>query len=51
MMLIGKINTAWKTNAQTLGLGKHNYCRYVAPGPRAQVCATDKIGAVGWEKG
>ncbi|KAK1341885.1 hypothetical protein QTO34_016636 [Cnephaeus nilssonii] len=27
MVLIGKINTAWKTNAQTLGLGKHNYCR------------------------
>nr|KAF6460854.1 plasminogen activator, tissue type [Molossus molossus] len=27
LILIGKINTAWKTNAQTLGLGKHNYCR------------------------
>lgn len=28
--LIGKVYTAWKTNAQTMGLGKHNYCRYRA---------------------
>uniref|UniRef100_A0A667G587 t-plasminogen activator n=1 Tax=Lynx canadensis TaxID=61383 RepID=A0A667G587_LYNCA len=25
--LIGKVYTAWKNNAQALGLGKHNYCR------------------------
>ncbi|KAM6220481.1 tissue-type plasminogen activator [Rhynchocyon petersi] len=27
MILIGKIYTVWKSNAQALGLGKHNYCR------------------------
>lgn len=27
MILLGKVYTAWKTNAKTLGLGKHNYCR------------------------
>nr|XP_023486540.1 tissue-type plasminogen activator isoform X1 [Equus caballus] len=27
MTLIGKVYTAWMTNAQALGLGKHNYCR------------------------
>nr|XP_027795124.1 tissue-type plasminogen activator isoform X3 [Marmota flaviventris] len=27
MILIGKSYTAWKTNSQALGLGKHNYCR------------------------
>ncbi|XP_045142790.1 tissue-type plasminogen activator [Echinops telfairi] len=26
-ILIGKINTAWKSTAPTLGLGQHNYCR------------------------
>lgn len=34
VILRGKINTAWKTNAQALGLGRHNHCRYVAQGPR-----------------
>lgn len=28
MVLIGKSYTAWTANAQALGLGKHNYCRY-----------------------
>uniref|UniRef100_A0A8D1WEM2 t-plasminogen activator n=1 Tax=Sus scrofa TaxID=9823 RepID=A0A8D1WEM2_PIG len=27
LVLMGKIYTAWNSNAQTLGLGKHNYCR------------------------
>ncbi|CAK6442672.1 unnamed protein product [Pipistrellus nathusii] len=27
MLLRGKINTVWKPNALSLGLGKHNYCR------------------------
>lgn len=27
MVLKGKINTAWRPNALSLGLGKHNYCR------------------------
>ncbi|XP_006897052.1 PREDICTED: tissue-type plasminogen activator [Elephantulus edwardii] len=27
MILMSKFYTAWKSNAQTLGLGKHNYCR------------------------
>uniref|UniRef100_A0A8C6AKI0 t-plasminogen activator n=1 Tax=Monodon monoceros TaxID=40151 RepID=A0A8C6AKI0_MONMO len=27
MILMGKIYTAWKSNAQALGLGKHNHCR------------------------
>ncbi|XP_075412725.1 tissue-type plasminogen activator [Tenrec ecaudatus] len=26
-ILIGKINTAWKSNAPALGLGQHHYCR------------------------
>lgn len=33
MILMGKINTAWKSNAQALGLGKHNHCRCAAQGP------------------
>nr|XP_004669074.2 tissue-type plasminogen activator [Jaculus jaculus] len=27
MILMGKSYTAWRTNAQALGLGRHNYCR------------------------
>lgn len=30
MVLIGKSYTAWRTDSQVLGLGRHNYCRYVA---------------------
>lgn len=33
MILMGKIYTAWKSNAQALGLGKHNHCRCAAQGP------------------
>lgn len=32
MILMGKSYTAWRTNSQALGLGRHNYCRYVAQG-------------------
>lgn len=34
LVLMGKIYTAWNSNAQTLGLGKHNYCRCAAQNPR-----------------
>lgn len=42
--LIGKVYTAWKNNAQALGLGKHNYCRYVAQGPWVPIWAGGRSG-------
>ncbi|KAL1772963.1 tissue-type plasminogen activator [Sigmodon hispidus] len=48
MILVGRRYTAWRTNSQALGLGKHNYCRN-PDGDAKPWCHVLKDGKLTWE--
>jgi hypothetical protein len=47
MILMDRSYTAWRSDSRALGLGKHNYCRYIAQGVRSWQGEELGVGCVG----